>query len=266
MAESTIVLQEIDLEKKIVILSLNRPKLLNALNDAMLYELRDVLERLSKKQLGALIINSQINRAFCAGIDVKAVQQMTNSEAAHYFAHIAETLEYLSTFSCPTVAVINGHAFGAGADLALACDIRVGGYSSAFRFPGPQFGVVLGTHRLVNEVGSSLARKIALTNELIDSKKALQYGIIHEIVEEHEALEQGITIAKKLTRIPQHTFNSIQEICSKAILQNGNYGFTPADYAYKSVEEGDFQERFAGYISEMKKAKGECDAGNESST
>lgn len=255
MSESTIILQEIDREKKIVMLSLNRPKQLNALNEMMLYELRDTLEALSKEQLGALIINSKIERAFCTGIDVKAVQAMENSDAACFFANIAETLERLSTFSCPTIAVVNGYAFGAGADLALACDIRVGGHSSIFRFPGPQFGVVLGTHRLVNEVGSSLARKIALTNELIHSEKALQYGMIHEMAEGPHALELGISIAKKLFRVPKHTFKSIQDICADPILQKASLEWKPADYAQKSVEEGDFQDRFASYIEEMKEKK-----------
>lgn len=255
MSESTIVLQEMDTEKKIVVLSLNRPKQLNALNDMMLYELHDKLDALSKEQLDALVMNSQIDRAFCTGIDVHAVQSMTNHEAARFFANIAGVLEKLSTFSCPTVAVVNGYAFGAGADLALACDIRLGGHSSTFRFPGPQFGVVLGTHRLVNEVGASLARKIALTNELIHSDKALQYGMIHKAVDEHEALDEGILLAKKLSRVPVHTFKSIQDICAEPIIQNDNLELTPVDFAHQSVQEGDFGERFSRYLMEMKEKK-----------
>jgi enoyl-CoA hydratase/carnithine racemase len=253
--DSNIVLQEYDQDQKIFVLSLNRPKQLNAINKNLLNELRHHLENISiEKNLGALIINSRLMKAFCTGIDVTFVQRLSNEEAADFFSELAMTFEQLSNFPSPTIAVVNGYAFGAGADLALACDLRIAGSSAHFRFPGPQFGVILGTHRLVNEVGHSVARKLALSNQIIVADKALQYGLIHEITEDESAFGTAFTWAKNLTRMPKYTFKSIREICEYHSLPQTKKN-TPSDFARQSVEQGDFKERFTQYVERIKESK-----------
>ncbi|WP_165820914.1 enoyl-CoA hydratase/isomerase family protein [Pueribacillus theae] len=257
MEESSIIIQEYGENGTIFVLTLNRSKQLNAINKSLLAELRYELKKISsKKNLGGLIIKSAITKAFCAGIDVAYVQSLSNVEAAAFFAELAVTFEEISHFPCPTVAAVNGYAFGAGADLALACDIRVAGRSTRFRFPGPQFGVILGTHRLVNEAGASLARKIALTNELIDADTALQYHLVHDIAEDEFILDTAVEWMKKLTRISAHTYAGICEICDSLETDADKTQLkTPIEYARYSIEQGNFNERLTQYIEELKKKK-----------
>lgn len=253
--EMPIVLQEYDQEKKIYVLSLNRPKQLNAVSIDLLHELRHHLETITNvENVGALIINSKLTKAFCTGIDVTYVQSLSNEEAAAFFADLQATFDQISNFPCPTIAAINGYAFGAGADLALACDIRIAGESSRFRFPGPQFGVVLGTHRLANEAGHSVARKLALTNQLLSADEALGYGIIHEVTDVENVFETALTQARNITNMPEFTFKTIREICTDDS-QSENKNITAIEYTRQSIEQGNFQERFSQYVARVKERK-----------
>src|SRR5699024_11296589 len=132
----------------------------NALNETLIHEILYHMEHISKQEdIKALIIDSKLEKSFCTGIDIDFVKNISNEKAEFFFSSLNYLLEKLANFPLPTLAITNGYTFGAGADLVLACDLRLGSSTSQFRFPGPQFGVILGTHRLVNEVGPSVARK-----------------------------------------------------------------------------------------------------------
>lgn len=251
MEESPILVQEH--ENNVVVLSLNRPKQLNAISRPLLTELRRQLDHFSKRSIGALIINSVSEKAFCSGINVSDVQDMSNREAADFFAELAATFEDISTYPCPTLAAVNGYAFGAGADLALACDLRIAGESCRIRFPGPQFGVVLGTHRLVNEAGAAIARNLALTNQLIHAEEARQYGIIHDITTVDNTLSTALDKARNLSKMSNDTIQTIRDICRYDTRSAS--GKTPIDYARESIEQGDFGSRFSQYVERVKQKK-----------
>ncbi|MEH7526590.1 enoyl-CoA hydratase/isomerase family protein, partial [Bacillus sp. JJ1503] len=251
MSNTNIVIHEYtNNNKQIIILSLNRPKHLNAMNKDLLRELREQIEKVQmKNHIDTLIITSEITKSFCSGIDVGYVRELSNEQAADFFYDLADTLEMIINLPCLTIAVVNGYAFGAGADLALACDLRIGSTDASFRFPGPQFGVILGTKRLMNEVGPSIARRLVLLGETFDAEKAYQYGIIHGIIENSNCFKTALEWADKVSHIPKHAQEVIKDICAFQ-LENVN----SALLAKNSILEGHFRNRFREYVGRVKKS------------
>src|SRR5690606_27107239 len=128
----------------------------------------------------------------------------------------ATLLELIINFPVPTVAAVRGYAFGAGADLALACDLRLGGKSATFRFPGPQFGLVLGTKRLIHEVGPSKARAITLMNKTVGADQSHSAGLHPLSCADAQCLELAYPESVMLLNIPNSSFVPIRTLCRVA--------------------------------------------------
>lgn len=243
MSTVNLVIRDSEKMKKIAFLSLNSPQNLNAISLSLCRELKDSLDSLiGTKDIGILVLRSDLKGVFSAGVDIKYIQTLSNDEASDFFAELSCLLELLSQLPFPTVAVVNGYTFGAGADFALACDLRIASASTIFRFPGPQFGLVLGTQRLINEIGASRARFLTLTNTKIDAHTALHYGLIHEICEHlAEVDEMVVHWIDKLMNVPGATVRIIKDLCYKPDNETSHL-------TKESVLQGDFKVRFQRYI------------------
>ena len=115
---------------------------------------------------------------FCAGVDLTALAAMAPAEAAEFMAELAGFLFDWAQLPCPTVAAVAGKALGSGADLALASDVCLATDTASFRFPGMQFGVVLGSRRLEHMLGGALARRLVLLGEAIPATTLGQLGVV----------------------------------------------------------------------------------------
>lgn len=236
------------IENNVAAIYLQRPKQLNALNGELLEELSSTLTLLSENSdVSALIITSELAKSFCSGIDVSFMQALSNDEAARFMGKLALLFEQIMEFPYPTIAAVRGYAFGSGADLALACDIRVAGESVKIRFPGPRFGVVLGTRRLVHEVGPAKARLLALTNKTIQAREALEYGIVQEVTSDEACLEAARSMAQTVTGIPKHALQAIRQLC-RVVESPDEERILAASLAETSVGHGNFSERFQQYL------------------
>jgi|GEM_PF-643837 len=253
MKTSNILVHDDGGEKRIITLALNRPNQRNAIDRDLLLELRKQVDILARDNgIGALIISSEITHAFCSGVDVSYVQNLSNQEAGQFFRELADVLEQITTFPCPTFAAVSGYAFGAGADLALACDLRIASSSARFRFPGPQFGLILGTRRLIHEVGPSIARMLALTGRIVDAKSALQYGLVHAVHEGNSCLEAALEWARSISEMPPYTLDTIRELCRNEYNINTDLALS-LYLTEQSVLAGDFNDRFSKYASQWRK-------------
>lgn len=232
-----------EMNKLIARISFSSPKNLNAIDRKFYEEFRSSLEIVSAREdIAVLIISSDLGNAFSAGVDVKYVQKLTNEDASHFFDDLSTLLDKLANFPLPTIAVVNGYTFGAGADIALSCDLRIASPSTIFRFPGPQFGLILGTQRLINEIGASKAKLVTLTNKKVTIQTALDYGLVHEVYEDNKNANEIIaTWIKGLLRIPSNTVQTLKKICDQQQLDFTNL-------TKKSVLYGDFSKRFYEYI------------------
>ncbi|KKI90497.1 hypothetical protein WQ54_21370 [Bacillus sp. SA1-12] len=243
MDKVKLVIHQNETYKKVAQITLNSVQNLNAIDVDLYIELKKSLEIIKKRDdIGVLMITSELTRAFSTGVNVKYIQTLTNKEASHFFQDLSNLLSELALLPIPTIALVNGYTFGAGADLALACDLRIASLSAVFRFPGPQFGLILGTQRLINEVGPSAARYLTLTNTKVPAQKALTYGLIHEVCkDEKEGLENLAKWADTMLNIPLQTAQQLKQLC------HTQQDFLP-NLTKDSVLNGDFGKRFKHYL------------------
>ncbi|MBV8779494.1 MAG: enoyl-CoA hydratase/isomerase family protein [Alphaproteobacteria bacterium] len=184
------------------LLTLDRPEALNALNCATLRELDSRLDEVAAGQARALFVTGAGDRAFCAGADIKEL--MGRSMIAHRRG-IAEGQRVISRFATlpvPSVALINGYAFGGGLELAMACNFRLALRTARLGLPEIKLGVIPGyggTQRLARLVGEARALDIVMTGRTVRAGEAERIGLVHRLVDD-DLLDAGKVFAREMTR------------------------------------------------------------------
>lgn len=183
------------IDNEVAVITVNRPKVMNALNKDTIKELDAAVEAIAADpKVRALVIAS--DKHFAAGADIKAMIEM-NPEEAKSFA-FTKTFLKLENLVIPTIAAICGYALGGGLELALVCDMRIASPDAQLGLPEINLGIIPGaggTQRLPRLIGSSRAKELIFQGAIIDAVKALQYGLINEIAE--DPLEAALKLAKK---------------------------------------------------------------------
>lgn len=207
---------------KVAVLELKRPKALNALNSKVIEELDHAVEAISvDPAIRALVINGDGN--FAAGADIKEMIEI-NPEQAKAFA-FTKTFAKIENLTKPSIAAISGFALGGGLELALVCDLRIAAADAKLGLPEINLGIIPGaggTQRLPRLIGISRAKELIFQGAIIDSSKALQYGLIHEIAE--NPLDAALKLAEKLALKPPIAMKMAKkciDMTSKLDLQSG---------------------------------------------
>jgi len=181
---------------KTAVITINRPKALNALNSEVIAELDAVVQIVeANPQIRVVVIGSDKN--FAAGADIKAMIEM-NPEQARAFG-FTPTFNKLENLSKPTIAAISGYALGGGLELALVCDLRIAAPDAKLGLPEINLGIIPGaggTQRLPRLIGASRAKELVFQGSIIDASKALQFGLVNEIAE--NPLEAALKLAEKI--------------------------------------------------------------------
>lgn len=189
---------EQDLDSKgILTLTLNRPEKLNALSTEVLSAL-DELFRSAKvnPKVKALMLTGS-GKAFCAGADINRLAECTAQTGYEFACHGQEVFRQLEIMGKPSLAAVNGFAFGGGCELAISTTIRIASTKAMFGQPEVKLGVIPGyggTQRLARLVGKGRALDLCLTGRFIDAETALQWGLVSEVAEPENLLEQGKNI------------------------------------------------------------------------
>lgn len=184
----------ISLEKKnaVTILTINRPQALNALNDQVLTELGQALQEIDKDKLvKALIITGAGEKAFVAGADIKAFENMSPMQAAVLAEKGQRVFRMLEILKIPVIAAVNGFALGGGCELALSCDFIIASQKAKFGLPEVSLGLIPGfggTQRLARFVGLPMARELTLTARMVSADEALNIGLVNKVVEPEKLL------------------------------------------------------------------------------
>ena len=183
------------------LLTLNRPEALNALSFQVIRELGARLDEVAAGDARALLITGTGPKAFCAGADITELQHRTLLEqklAAELGQHVFAKLDDLPM---PSVAIINGYAFGGGLELALACTFRVATANAKMGQPEIKLGLIPGyggTQRLPHAVGQAAALDLILTGRTVEAEEALRIGLVTRIVE-GDPIEAGIAFARQFS-------------------------------------------------------------------
>ncbi|OLY85554.1 Enoyl-CoA hydratase, mitochondrial [Smittium mucronatum] len=188
-----------EINDKVGIIRLNRPKALNALNNDLFTELNESLKSLdSNDQIGAVVLTGS-DRAFAAGADIKEMQSknMVESYTKELLGHWTEQI--LKTKK-PIIAAVNGYALGGGCELAMMCDIIYAGEKAVFGQPEITIGTIPGaggTQRLVRAVGKSKAMEIILTGKVnLTAQEASDLGLVSGVYQADKVVEKAIETAK----------------------------------------------------------------------
>jgi enoyl-CoA hydratase len=155
---------------------MNRPSTANALSSRMVDQLHLALDQAEDAQTDLLVLTGT-NGVFCGGVDLSDIEHETDATLLLRFCRIQLLLERLSRNTALTLARVNGPAAGAGADLVLACDVRLATLTASLRFPGSGFGAVLGTRSLAAETSPGFALLTALTHRKLDSTEMEGRGL-----------------------------------------------------------------------------------------
>jgi enoyl-CoA hydratase/carnithine racemase len=192
------------------LLRLDRPEARNAINTAMLEELLEHLGAArADADLRVLVLSSTDPMGFSAGADVR--EELDREGAIRRMQLFADLYDDLTGFPRPTVAACHGACVGGGAEIAVACDIRVGGSNMRLRFPGAGLGVPVGPARLVTLCGLSVAKYLLLTSKEIAVDEAYRWGLVHKVAPAPRTEEVALQLA---TQVADHPPESVARIKS----------------------------------------------------
>ena len=167
-------------EHGVALLRLERGEARNAINTAMLEELLAHLATArDDDDVRVVVLSSDDHLALSAGADVR--EELDEEGRVRRMQLFADLYDELTAFPKPTIAACHGACVGGGAEIAVACDLRVGGSNLRLRFPGGALGVPVGPARLVTLCGLSVAKYLLLTGKEVDAEMALRWGLVHKV-------------------------------------------------------------------------------------
>ena len=187
----------------VAVLTLDRPKALNALNGALMEQLAAALEAADADPQVRAVVIAGSERAFCAGADISGLDAVSVDEMLASQGFGRRLFDALTSYRKPLIAAVRGLALGGGCEIALACDIVIAGESARFGVPEVTLGLIPGaggTQRLVHAIGKSKAMRLLLTGEPMSATDACTAGLVAEVVPDDNCLAAAIKIAERIAR------------------------------------------------------------------
>jgi len=256
IATGQFVLTEM-LEHHTLLITINRPDKLNALNRKTIEELHDVLVEVEQnKDVRSVIITGAGEKAFVAGADIAEFANYSVEEGKQMssLGHF-KVFNFLENFSKPTIAAIRGYALGGGLELAIACHFRVAADNAKLGFPEVGLGVIPGyggTQRLAHLVGKGKAFEMILTGEMIDAQDAYKWGLVNYVVTPDALIPKCLEITKKIsTKSPTAIAAAIRAINAGYNPQLNGYEVEIEEFG-KSFGTGDFKEGVSAFLEKRK--------------
>ncbi|MDF2635139.1 MAG: 3-hydroxybutyryl-CoA dehydratase [Pelosinus sp.] len=201
MGEYANVLLEVDSDG-IGTVVINRPKALNALNAATVYELDKLFDELAtNSDVKVVIITGSGEKSFVAGADIVEMKDMTAIEGRQWGQLAQRVFSKIEDLPKPVIAAVNGYALGGGCELAMACDIRIASEKAKFGQPEVSLGIPPGfggTQRLARLVGKGRAKELLFTGDMIDAAEAYRIGLANQVVTPEELMDKAKAMAHKI--------------------------------------------------------------------
>lgn len=193
---------ELGQQEEFAILTLNRVEALNALNSDTIGEISEAIDEAEKMDVRGLIITGAGDKAFCAGADIKEMVGIDLSTKKRKAERGQLTFAKLDTLRIPSVALINGYAFGGGLELALAATFRLATPRAAVALPEVKLGLMPGyggTQRLPRIVGEARALEMIMTGRTVGAEEARAIGLVHRLVSDEDGLAETFAFARKFS-------------------------------------------------------------------
>jgi enoyl-CoA hydratase len=196
--------KNLHLEKRspLAVVTVDRPKVLNALNVETLTELSEAFEELAADhEIRVILLAGAGDRAFVAGADIRELATLTPEEGRAFSLRGQGIFRRIETLGKPVIACIQGFALGGGCELAMACTLRLAAGNARLGQPEVKLGVMAGyggTQRLTRLVGRGEGLKLLLTGAIIDAQEALRIGLVDEVLPVAELMQRAEALAKEI--------------------------------------------------------------------
>jgi len=218
---------QIEITAGIALVTVSRPKAMNALNTQFFMEMDDAIANISSNPEVKVMVVTGDGKAFVAGADIAEMVNM-NSEEASNFSRIGQnTFASLGKMEIPVIAAINGFALGGGLEFAMGCDFRIASTKAKFGQPEVNLGLIPGyaaTQRLSRLVGLADALFLLTTAEIIGAEDALRIGLVQKVVEPEELMETVMKIAKTITYKGPNAVKKVKAVTRAGMLTDFNSG------------------------------------------
>ncbi|MEM9408288.1 MAG: enoyl-CoA hydratase/isomerase family protein [Acidobacteriota bacterium] len=203
---------------EIVLATLDRPHRHNALDLDLVESFLELLEELrTDPDARVLLITGRGDRAFSAGADMRFMADLDPKELARFLARVRRLFKTLAGHRLPSIALINGHAHGGGAEIACCCDLRIGCERASFRFPGVMYGMAVGSWHLATLVGLPKAKELLLTGRDLGAQASLDVGLLNQLTSSESLEEVGRATAAEIAAHPPDAVQAIKALLDQGI-------------------------------------------------
>ena len=203
---------------RVGLITLNRPKALNALNDALMNELGEALAAFDADEaIGAIVITGS-DKAFAAGADIAAMKDLGYRDV-YMGQYITRNWERMKSVRKPVIAAVAGYALGGGCELAMMCDIIFAAESARFGQPEIKLGIIPGaggTQRLPRAVGKAKAMDLVLTGRMMDAAEAERAGLVSRVVPAERLMDEALAAAAQIAEFSLPSVMMAKESINRA--------------------------------------------------
>lgn len=192
-----------EVEGQIGIITINRPKALNALNSTVLDELDKTLDAVDQEAIRCLILTGAGEKSFVAGADIGEMSTLTKAEGEAFGKKGNDVFRKLETFPIPVIAAVNGFALGGGCEISMSCDIRICSENAVFGQPEVGLGITPGfggTQRLARIVGTGKAKEMIYGARNIKAEEAYRIGLVNNVYPAEELMPAAKKLASTIAR------------------------------------------------------------------
>ena len=236
----------------VVVLRINRPEALNALNEAVLSALGEAIGREQAKQTRVVVLTGAGDKAFVAGADIAQMSSFGRAEATQFSRFGQRVFNMLTLYRGVTIAAVNGFALGGGMEMAMACDLILVDEKARLGQPEVSLGVIPGfggTQRLVRLVGAHRARELIFTGRTIKADEAVQLGIALKSCPEGTVLEEALSLARTISDKGPVAIRLAKQSCANGERFDPAIGFQEeADLFGKCFDTQDQREGMVAFL------------------
>ena len=240
---------------RVGLITLNRPKALNALNDALMDELGDALAQFdADEDIGCMVITGS-DRAFAAGADIGAMKDWSYMDV-YKSGYITRNWERIRTVRKPVIAAVAGFALGGGCELSMMCDFTIAADTAKFGQPEIKLGIIPGaggTQRLPRAVSKSKAMDMVLTARMMDAAEAERAGLVSRVVPADKLLEEALSAANQICEYSLPVVMAAKESVNRAYESTLNEGVLFERRTFHSLfATEDQKEGMAAFVEKRK--------------
>jgi enoyl-CoA hydratase len=208
-------------EAGIAVVTISRPKALNALNTRFFNEMDAMIEKINSMPDVRVMIITGEGKAFVAGADIAEMVDKDQKQGSEFSRLGQNTFSSLEKMEIPVIAAINGFALGGGLELAMGCDFRIASAKAKFGQPEVNLGLIpgyAGTQRLPRLVGLADALFLLMTADMIDAQNALRIGLVQKVVEPEQLMDETMKIAKLIASKGPKAVKLIKRIARQGMM------------------------------------------------